>query len=490
MSDKGMLQETVKLFKSCVTEGNSQARNLENFSRLREDLIEGYRAGHLSTYDHSWDYAKMYEMIVPDGVRKDIKTAPWGSTVMENAIGAMTSTMFPELWATTTTIGMYEVANKSPYNFAGYCGSRTEAPGKTLDVRLVDDADIVDDSEAELEETQFYGLGRTVNFGRIRRGKKKFAHAMTREMLDHPGAGLVRQAMNEGSMRLLKHRNRQLAKAVFGLFPYGVNPFPHIMNGTSYRSHYVGRSGSGAPWSNAMIGNKLDGTMRPFYNIETFLDSMPDHITGDPVSTMLNDIFVMDALAADKARLGLGLVKIAWDAPANSAATINGAVVADPIAARFGTVTTGTPRIEADAQTQVQFGRVLTDRHVRALVKQWYMDVVKLSAADATEATHQTYAAGSLNACPWVNEWPEEKLERAGNDTWDYFNREVIYMVKYMEKADPNWDRPRDLVINWPDLSQFTLTNFFAAYNSTNGTIAKITGVSSGTASTANLFWF
>lgn len=490
MADNEIMLEACGNFKKFVADESKRPEvRKQNFSQFRDDLLEGFRRGHISTYDKSWDFHRMFEEIVPADARKALTDKNSSQTLIEHGMDAMTSTMFPELFGVTTTVGMLELCNPAPYNLSGYCGTATAGCNQTDFVGMYDIGQVVDDSEQELEETQFYAVGGSVKISQLKRSKKKFAHAMTREMLCADGIELIRQMMRNGSMRLMKHRNRKLAQALFGLYPYGQNPFPFIKDDIPYRSHYTGQN-SGFPWVNAMIGNRLDGSFRPFYFIEEMLDEQKDPYTNQPVNCTYQDILVMDAMAADKARMGLGMVKLEWNlpgAPTNAALRdASGTALSDP-SAMFNS---SSARLTQDRTSGLNFSRILTDRYLREAVRTWYMDVLKLSAAHASDAAHNTYAVGDFSSLKWVTEWPEETLERQGPDTWEYFNQEVLYSVKFMEKADPMWTNPHGVIINWPDLSTYTLTNFFAAYNASTGTVAKITGVDSGTASTANLFWY
>lgn len=496
MADTDIMLEACNSFKKHVAAPDKKPETRrENFLQFRKDLLEGFRAGHISTADYSWDFYKMYEQIVPKEIRRDVSDPNASNDLIEHGMNAMTSTMFPELFGTAVTIGMLELTNRAPFNLSGYCGQERANCQQKDFYGFVDLQDIVDDSEAELEETQFYEFAGPTKLSQTKRSKKKFAHAMTREMLCVDGVELIRQMMRNGSEKLQRHRNKRLGQVLFGMYPYGVNPFPFIKDDTPWRSHYTGQN-SGSPWINAMIGNKLDGSFRPFYFIEAMLDDQLDPYTNNPISYNYPDILVMDGMAADKARMGLGMVRVEWGlpgAPSGLAIRSSGNPsfdMADPTSnSKSGPYQSGqTPRLTQDRNSGINFSRILTDRYLRQTMRQWYQDVLKLSAADATEATHQTYAVGDLTSLRWMVEWPEETLERQGPSTWEYFNQEVLYSIKFMEKADPMWINPHGIIINWPDLSQFTTTSLEAAYNATTGTVAKITGLTNN--ATANKFWY
>ena len=480
-----ILEEVCKEFRKATSDTLTESTRQEGARKCREDLISGFKAGHLSTYDRSWDFAKLFEQCVPAGIRQNVLADRGSDTLIESGIQAMSKTMFPEILGASVTIGVIELCQQAPYALASLVPVEPASPNQSEFYGFYDDVyGIVDDSEEELEETQFYGFNPPVKISTTRRGKKKFAHAITREMLAYDGVELVRQMMRNGAKRMTHHRNGKLARALFGLWPYGANPYPYIKDDIPYQVAYTGQNAS--PYVNAIYGNKLDGTFRPFYMLEDMMDRQVNPYTGQPMNCSYPDIIVMDGAAADLARMGLGLVKIAYDLPSGPANFLVNNVSQDPTDRVFP-ASAGT-RVETDRQSSLQFGRVFSDRYLRQIMTQWYQDVVKLSAADAKEATHQTYAAVDLGrVIRWAQEWPQETLERTGTDTWEYFNQEIVYAIKYMEKADPVIVDPQGMIVNWPDLTQFTLTNFLAAYNSSNGTVAQISGIS--TAADANKFW-
>ena len=53
-------------------------------------------------------------------------------------------------------------------------------------------------------------------------------------------------------------------------------------------------------------------------------------------------------------------------------------------------------------------------------------------------------------AIGWAQEWARETLERVGPDTWEYFNQEIVFAIKFMEKSGPYWKDPRHLKIYKP----------------------------------------
>ena len=67
--------------------------------------------------------------------------------------------------------------------------------------------------------------------------------------------------------------------------------------------------------------------------------------------------------------------------------------------------------------------------------------------ADAETAAADTWVAGRFDeAFGWATEWERENITRAGRDTWGYFNQEVIFATKWLEKSTPMWKAPWQVV--------------------------------------------
>ena len=476
----GLKEAITDYQKNVLCEENPAGRQAR-YDKWKQGVWSASRVGHVRI-DNTVDWYKLYETIVPNrAIRDGVQSE--SMTQMEEAVTAMASTMFPQIFANMVTVGMLQTCPQADYNLPNVFGTTTAGCGTMDFYGFRDVYDIVDDCEPELAELKFYGLCPPLKISQTRRCKKRFAHALSREMLCVNGIELIQQMINNGSVKLRRHRTYVLAEAFAQLYPYGENRFPFVQDDMPWKIFYSG--GNGAPWINATVGNKLDGTWRPFDLLERFIDEAVDPYTGEPVTCTYPDLMVMDGNAYNKAVMGQRSFEVEFPLPEGGAALPWGGVYQDPTDEIYGNGTT----LRQTKVTGLPFGNIYTDRYLRQSMKRWYEEVLFLSAADAAAAAHQTWFAGNFrNSLVWATEWPEERLVRQGPNTWEYFNQEIIYMVKYLEKADPMWVAPWGVIANFPDLEQFSsVTNMVTAYHASTGTVAQIPGLTN--AATANVFW-
>lgn len=418
-----------------IEEFDAQVRSDSGVDRGRaEEICEGieraHRNGSFSVQDV--DFEVLFEAWAGDGdlrlgrSRLDAFHPRFSTTrdVQEQALDVMASSAFSGLVNTIIRQGTLDMLEKAPLTVASLVDRSIRLDQNTNKLfGLHDMGDLVQPAE-ELEETPIFGLaGRTVTAPKAQ--KEKFALGLTRELLALDTNGLIRAKMREGAEAMALHAEKLIIDMLFALFASGANPWPYIEDDTEYNPYYT--SGAGGPWINKISSNGLDGTFAPFQAVLTMKEQWVDDYTGEPVRANLPNVVVCSAQAERDAREGLG--------PYIIERSVGG-----------DTVITNRPG----------FGGVqsitLSD-YARHRLHEFYQTSAggSMSTSDALAAASNTWIWGDLQrGCGWGTEWELETLERTAPDTWEYFNQEIVFLVKYMWKVTPLWKNPRVVVLNTP----------------------------------------
>src|SRR5690606_11887045 len=96
---------------------------------------------------------------------------------------------------------------------------------------------------------------------------------------------------------------------------------------------------------------------------------------------------------------------------------------------------------------------IIKSDYARHRLTAWYQTTAGggLSASPAWTAAKGNWLIGNLpRAFGWATEWDLETLERSSPDTWEYFNQEIVLLIKYLWKVTPVVKNPRVVVKNTP----------------------------------------
>lgn len=341
--------------------------------------------------------------------------------IQENLLDVMTQDILADLLTTTLRFGVIERAELAPTVLTGLVNrSLRMSPGTTKLPRWRTPADVVDDCTVELEPTQFYSIPKPNLVTLPPACKKKFAMGYTRELFTADPNGVLRAEIDRHAVGMDLHMEKLLVDTMFGLYDAAsptTNPFPYIENDVQYNTYIS----SGGPWQNDLTDNPLDGTETPFKTIELLLEKLRDPYSGEPIDLGLNlQLVCTNQSARQNALEGLKLVTLSRD--------ITGA---------------GNPRIEF-SRDQGRFGlndsNIFISRYAYDRCNAWFASAAGggLAGQDLIDATDGIWLLGDFRRAFAVGtEWDRERITRSGTSTWEYFNQEVLFSVKWLEKTTP-----------------------------------------------------
>lgn len=347
--------------------------------------------------------------------------------LMEHTMDAIDNSMLSRFLETVPRLGSWELCSGPDVNpILSLVQPISVGCGQT---RLATDPALprIDlDCFAPDEETPFYGLEPPMELLLPERCKLKLAFAYKRDLcVDFRGA--VERQMRRGSQILSEAAARHIIQMMFNLYPPGEDPWEFNMDGIVWSPWYwVGRADS--PYENMIFNATVDlddmCNWAPFEVIEDLADEVFCPLDGRPMENCgTKTIVALDKRSARRLSLLLGT-------PMEFALT-TGRGCSERIAFNR----------PAGSETEGWDPNVITNR--------WITDIAKerLAALNPTwtdaqlaEAMRRTFYAG----CPretfaWQIEWEREQCIRsasgAGCQTWEGFNQEIIWAVKFMEKV-------------------------------------------------------
>ena len=409
-----------------------ESKRKEAVDGLCRDVVEGMRGKHFSVLKDV-DFEKLLVELVPKEARENLRSG--SDHLVESALDVMASTQFPNLLGTTIQVGMWEGCRQAPMTIVSEVETVNVGCGQTVTYGYHPLGDIVDDEcLAEKEETPYKGVCPPNKLTLPKRCKKKFAMGITREMLCFDVNNQIQKLMRTGGEVAALHNGKLILKMMFGLHRIGTNPWPHIQDDVPYDTYF---KTAGSIWVNRIEENTLDGTYTPFDTIELYAEDLRDPWTGEPVNCMFKDILVTSLTARNNALRGLGPFQAEFD----------------KTDANYGS----NLKLTQQRPANDRFGRVIYDRYARDLIQDWLVNEHGIVAATAKTEAAQFWLCGDLaEAFAWTVEWPFETLERAGTDTREYFDQEIVYQIKYLWKAAPMVKNPRAVIQCVPTVSGIT----------------------------------
>lgn len=420
------------------TQKAPESKRKEAVASMCNDMREGYMGKQYSLINEV-DFEKLVRHGFGESGFADLRV---GGKVAEAAIDVTSATAFPDLLATSLTVGMLEFCENAPMTAMNLVSQINMGCGQTEFYGYHPVGDIVDDEcMNEQSETPYKGICPPDKITPPQRCKKKFAMGIAREMLCYDVNNQIQNLMRTGAEIANLHNGKIVLRHIFGLNAPGRNANPFIYNDTAYDPYYI--SGGAGPWENRMVDNNLDGTITPFEAIELFVDEQVDPWTGEPTMCNYSDVLVASIEARDLAMRGMNTMQLAFDVPA---AVLDRVVIGG-----------ANPRAEGVTVGPKNFGTVTYDRYAKRQLQDFYEDVVLLDATDAKDAASKTYLVGDLRrAFAWAVEWPFETLERTGTDTREYFDQEIVWQIKYLWKAAPMTQTPWSVLSCVPDVTAYT----------------------------------
>jgi hypothetical protein len=280
----------------------------------------------------------------------------------------------------------------------------------------------------EDEATPYYGLGDLRCWKTPKACKIKFAFGFNREMLCVDPNGVVRKQIDKMGRWFDEMDELALLKIIFGAEGCGIGGaencrFPFIYNDVQYDLYQ--NAAANAPWTNlyADADYAITGCCdSPLVALESLIEMQRDPDTGRPIDCMDN-LQVMIPFWSDRWKY-LEMI---------------GPKVITSTGCITGTCTQG---MEVNRAARDGWSTdLLYSRHAFDVLVDFYTNCHNPVAANAAQAeawARATYAIGNFRrAIGWGTEWGLETLTREGTDTWEYWDREVVYQRKYMRKATP-----------------------------------------------------
>lgn len=346
-------------------------------------------------------------------------------SVRESLTAGMSADQFVNMLTTVIRFGVIERAELAPMPLASLVNSNLRLGPGTQQVPVIRTiADVVDDGAAEYEPTLSVGLP-TPNMVTLPRARKmKFAIAITRELLDVDSAvnGAIRGLIDEYGDAISLHMEKLLADLMFGLYDTataGANPFPYVLDGIQYNTF-----ATGSPWFNDLTSAGLDGTQVPFELLMKQIEKAVDPYSGELIDYSRNaKIVVTNENAQQLVYDALGVVRLIRDTTSVS-----------------GSARQELDRAAGASRFGVQAGDVVVSKHIRPRLNAWF----QTTAGGSENSTNADIKAGSawlygdtMKAFAIGTQWARERTQRSGTDTQQYFDQEVLFQVKWMEKSTP-----------------------------------------------------
>lgn len=285
---------------------------------------------------------------------------------------------------------------------------------------LTDISEMIGDM-AENEQTPFFGIGDPLEVTLPKRTKVKYAYAIGRSDLGFGVDEAVRRVMANGASMLDEYWAPHILRLLFDNFATpGDNPYPFVMDGAKYRSYYAPRAVDFETyWENLIYNNDQDfvpGDRSIFLAIEKLFDNLSDPRTGRPMDCCdTKSIIGTGRHQNEVIREALGAVTVS-----SAVGGLGNAVVEFPRGGRDGW--------NPNTTYSLWVNRILKDQ------------IAKLHPSWTRAQVEQSLERTILTGCPdrafiMQVEWERETLEREAPNTWEYFDREIIWARKYIEKA-------------------------------------------------------
>lgn len=382
------------------------------------------------------DFQYLFEQACPESVRNAFSSGRMnerdtnGNTLREHVASTIKSSAFDALFDTCVMQIMRDFScPETPFNLRDQVTTPIELScnqEKICEMPMPNLPDLC--CMLEDEPTPYYGLGDIRCWKTPQPCKIKFAFGFNREMLCVDPNGIVRQQIDRMVRWFDEMDEIALLKIIYGASTCGQGGFencrfPFIYNDVQYDLYQ--NAAAGAPWTNLyadadfLITGCCDA---PFASLEALIEKNRDPDTGRPIDC-LNELQVMIPFWADRWKFmeTLGPKKV------TSTGCVNGDC---------------TQGWEVDRGGRDGWSSsFLYSRHALDVLTDFYLtchNPIAGSAAIAETWARATYAIGNFKrALGWGTEWALETLTREGTDTWEYWDREVVYQRKYLRKATP-----------------------------------------------------
>ena len=361
-----------------------------------------------------------------------------GEEVSQAAVVAFGDSKFSHQMMTDLQLGAMKECDECPLDLIDCFDTVSVGCGRTVLTNSPRIGDWADEAD-KLEATNYYTLGDIdcMSFPEV--FKRKFAFCYTREDLCNPLLPMYRQQMDQMRYSLQLRRQRMTAQTIANLFPFApdgsgctISPIPFIFNDIAY-SVYSPIGGEGR-WGNFLAAD-------PF--AEDSLFPKPSRCDMDMLS-------FIECLKEDE----MGIIDrcVPMQCTMQNAKTIT----ASKTASKFLGVLAGSKRVSIQSTTQEgcnasyeyeegarDIGQMVESCFLRDMLFKYYYRYCGLSRAEAAPYVDCFWAHGDFRGSfAWATEWEIEEITREGRDTEDYFDREIIFKKKIMEKAGVINTRP------------------------------------------------
>ena len=418
-----------------LRKANPNRRQAAQFGEaMLESLQRGFDEGTIDF--RQINFRDLLEQVITPDMRRawDRPGAENNVKLVEHTMDVMVSSQFDAIMKMCVRLSLFQQCGMAPYVLAPLVDNSPRIDcnmGKMIGYPRLG-AEVIDTNEEELEETQFYGLKQPYFVGMPTAKKKKFAVGYTRELLcvnSNSNDIVTRQIAALGEV-FDEHKEWLLTDLIFGLQSANSDPYRYDFNDSKFNGYQ--EVGGGAPWGNLITGDPatvVDGTsFAPFRAVEAIFNDMRDPIDNKPIQCPGGlDILVTTRTKIEQYQDLLGVVQVTRD-----------------LAGGFG----ANERMEIQRSPREGWnGDIRYSRHSWDRIVDYYMSAEGKNQADAESAATDTWVAGRFDeAFGWATEWERENITRAGRDTWGYFNQEVIFATKWLEKSTPMWKAPWQVV--------------------------------------------
>ena len=440
-----------------ITDELLEAYQNQGAEAFEADMFKAAQEGQFPLDDIDFEQLMHGQQSESDEITEALKcingigdfNAQENQAILEESLDVMKSSEFDHLRDSIVAVGAWQrCMQKAERTLLGCvdivnvdCSQTT----LTDDVKVPDMADVA----LEEEETNFYGLCPPDTLNVPERAKYKFAIGHTREAFQCSKANeSVRRAIDSAADQFNDIANKHIADHLMNLSMInpdtgmGFNQTPWIFNGVLNNPYQA--AGSNSPYENyhefdcvqqddgsfiAGVGAPdLSGcSFDPLCLVENMEEDWLDPKTCEPFDCPTDRQILV---ASQKARARM--------MPLLGAMSLERDLLTGPNGEKCGySGTTGTgPREGWDQDIKY-------DKQARQRLICYYEEVYGCTNQEAKLLADKFYAVGRPREAFAVTvEWETERLTREGNDTWEYFNQEIVYATKFMKKWGYMWKEP------------------------------------------------
>jgi len=277
---------------------------------------------------------------------------------------------------------------------------------------------------AEDETTPIMGLEDPFKVCFPDRCKIKFFYALKREICGDVRSALI-SAINTAGDELDRNMAMQIVPLLFHAYKPGESPWNHCRDDIRYETYYPEDPVGANPWENRICRNTdFDGCSRKeFWALRKLMNRMKDFKTGK----LIKCCDTMEIISADEFQ-----------------ADLIGDMLGAVIQTSEGVV------VPPGCQTRTQFNRgavpgfnreVKFNEYITEFLELAYMNLFgpgtpeNWNEAQVRQAVSRSFVVGCPRAAFRVLvEWERETVERVAPNTLEYFENEIVWAKKWLEK--------------------------------------------------------